>query len=131
VAGWVNGSGKAAHWVVPGATARHAPTLRMSYPLALLAAFANAGSNVLQRAANRSLPSNGTFSPKRVVTVMRHPAWLGGIITVLPSFLLMAMALRLGHLAAVEPVIILELPLTLLLASRVFYAPSGEGGRSL
>jgi hypothetical protein len=62
---------------------------------------------------------------------MRHPAWLGGIITVLASFLLIVMALRLGHLAAVEPVIILELPLTLLLASRVFYAPSGEGGRSL
>jgi hypothetical protein len=46
--------------------------------------------------------------------------WLIAFASLVASFLLQAVALRFGALSAVEPIITLEVPLTLLLASRVF-----------
>ncbi len=43
------------------------------------------------------------------------------------SFVLQAVALGLGELSAVEPIITLEVPLTVLVASRVF---GGQIGRA-
>ena len=44
------------------------------------------------------------------------------------SFVLQAVALGLGQLSAVEPIITLEVPLTLLVASHVFRRPAGPDG---
>jgi drug/metabolite transporter (DMT)-like permease len=46
--------------------------------------------------------------------------WFGGIAAICAGFLLQATALGEGQLSLVEPILILELPLTLILASRVF-----------
>jgi drug/metabolite transporter (DMT)-like permease len=49
--------------------------------------------------------------------------WFGGIAAICAGFLLQATALGNGELSVVEPILILELPLTLILASRVFGQP--------
>lgn len=93
----------------------------MSIVLALCAAVANGVSNVLQRKANREQPPDLTFRLQLVANLVRRPVWLAGILAVIASFLLIATALRFGTLAAVEPVIVLELPVTVLLAAAVFH----------
>lgn len=92
----------------------------VSYPVALLAAAVNALSNVLQRAANRREPQELSMKPRLLLDLVRQPLWLAGFGTVIVSFVLVAAALDLGQLAAVTPIVVLELPLTLLLASKVF-----------
>jgi drug/metabolite transporter (DMT)-like permease len=57
--------------------------------------------------------------------LLRQPLWLAGIGAVIVSFLLQAAALATGELAEVQPLMALELPMTLLLASRVFRHPLG------
>lgn len=81
--------------------------------LGFLAAVANAGANVLQRAANRDEPSELEFSPQLIARLVRKPIWLAGIGMMTSSFLLQAAGLGFGTLAAVEPLLVLELPLTL------------------
>lgn len=88
---------------------------------ALLAAIANASSSVLQRKANRDEPDELSMSPRLIVNLLHRPAWLGGIAAVIGGFLLQALALGSGQISLVEPVLVLELPLTLLLAARVFH----------
>jgi drug/metabolite transporter (DMT)-like permease len=46
--------------------------------------------------------------------------WFGGILAVIGGFLLQAAALGGGDLSVVEPILVFELPATLILASRVF-----------
>lgn len=85
--------------------------------LAFLAACSNASSNVLQRKANLEEPSGRALSLRLVGHLARNGVWLGGIGAVILSFVLQAVALGTGNLAAIEPIIVFELPLTLLLAS--------------
>ncbi|HET9731293.1 MAG TPA: DMT family transporter [Acidimicrobiales bacterium] len=92
----------------------------LGYLLALLAAAANATSNVLQRKANRAEPAELSMSPRLILDLLHRPAWLGGLVTVVLSFLLMAAALSHGRLAAVQPIVVLELPLTLIAGAKVF-----------
>jgi drug/metabolite transporter (DMT)-like permease len=94
----------------------------VSYVLAVLAAAFNAASNLLQRKANREEPSERSMSLRLIVDLLHRPVWLAGVGAVVASFLLMAAALRLGRLAAVQPVLALELPLTLVGASWAFGA---------
>jgi drug/metabolite transporter (DMT)-like permease len=98
-----------------------------SYLLAVGAAGANATSNILQRKANRREPPKLSLSPRVVVDLVHQPVWLAGMSTDVLSFLLMAAALRGGQLAAVQPIQVLELPLTLVGAAVVFR--SRLGGR--
>jgi drug/metabolite transporter (DMT)-like permease len=88
---------------------------------ALLAAAANAAASVLQRQANRDEPDELSLSLRLIPDLLHRPAWLGGITAVIVGFLLQALALGNGQLSLVEPLLVLELPLTLLLASRVFH----------
>ncbi len=97
----------------------------LTYLLALLAACANAASSVLQRKANRDAPRADNLSWKLIRDLLRKPVWFGGILALTAGFLLQATALGTGGLATVEPVLVLELPLTLLLASRAFRVPLG------
>jgi drug/metabolite transporter (DMT)-like permease len=94
----------------------------LSYVLAVLAACANAASSVLQRKANRGEPRQRTLNWRLVIGLVRSPVWLGGVLAVIAGFLLQAAALAKGGLAAVQPVLVLELPLTLALSSAVFRA---------
>lgn len=88
--------------------------------LALFAAAANAIASVLQRAAVRSEPESRAFSIGLLWDLAHRPVWIAGIATVVVGFLLQAAALGNGAIALVQPLLVLELPFTLLLASRVF-----------
>ncbi|HKN97112.1 MAG TPA: DMT family transporter [Pseudonocardiaceae bacterium] len=92
----------------------------LSYALAVLAACANAVSSVLQRKANRSQPRQRTLNWRLLAGLLRRPVWLGGLLAVIAGFGLQAAALAFGELAAVQPVLVLELPATLALSSLVF-----------
>jgi drug/metabolite transporter (DMT)-like permease len=84
-----------------------------------LAAVANASTNVMQRAASRAESQKLEFSLQLIKNLMRRRLWLAGVGTMLISFLLQAMGLGFGTLAAVEPLLVFELPLTLL-GARLF-----------
>ena len=100
----------------------------LSYFLAVLAACANATSSVLQRKANKQVPQNENLSWKLIRSLLHEPVWFGGILAITVGFLLQASALGAGELAVVEPILVLELPLTLILAARVLHS-SGMGWR--
>lgn len=98
----------------------------MAYLLAVLAACANATSSVLQRKANRQVPQSQNLSLRLIGSLLHKPVWFGGIAAISAGFLLQATALGFGQLAVVEPVLMLELPLTLILAARVFRQRMGR-----
>ena len=52
-----------------------------------------------------------------VVDLLRRPVWLGGIAAMIGGVVLQALALHGGAIAFVEPILVLELPATLLLAA--------------
>ena len=92
----------------------------LTYALAVLAAGANAVSSVLQRKANKRVPQRANMSLRQIWILLHQPLWFGGILAITAGFLLQASALDSGQLSAVEPALVLELPFTLILASRVF-----------
>ncbi|MBV9595162.1 MAG: DMT family transporter [Actinobacteria bacterium] len=97
-----------------------------SFLCAALAAFGNALSNVMQRKASLQSPEGVPFGGKLLLNLVRNPTWILGFSGMVGSFVLQAVALGLGELSAVEPLITLEVPLTLLVASRVFNARLGR-----
>jgi drug/metabolite transporter (DMT)-like permease len=86
----------------------------ISYLWAFLTAVANAGSNVLNRKATQEEPARFEFRPRLILDLLRRRTWLIAVAIMLVSFLLGATALGTGQLAAVQIIIILELPLTLI-----------------
>jgi drug/metabolite transporter (DMT)-like permease len=97
----------------------------LTYLLAVVAACANAASSVLQRKANREVPRSENLSLRLIWSLLHEPVWFGGVLAVMVGFLLQATALGMGQLSVVEPILVLELPLTLILASRAFHARLG------
>ncbi len=95
----------------------------LAYIFAVLAACANAASSVVQRKANKDQPAEDNLSWRLIVDLLHDPIWFLGILGIIAGFLLQAAALSTGALAVVEPVLIIELPLTLILAWRVFHQP--------
>ncbi|HEV7208964.1 MAG TPA: DMT family transporter [Mycobacteriales bacterium] len=91
----------------------------LTYLFATLAGGANAVSSVLQRKAHRDAPTSATLS-WQLLAVLRTPIWLFGFLGVIAGFLLQAAALSQGPLTVVEPILVIELPLTLLLAGVLF-----------
>lgn len=97
----------------------------IEYVLASLAACANAAASVLQRKANRDEPSGDNLSWRLIADLLHEPVWFAGVLAVIAGFLLQATALGYGQLAAVQPILAAELPVTLILASRMFRSPLG------
>ena len=97
----------------------------LKYLLAVLAACANATSSVLQRKANREVPRKENLSPRLIWSLAHQPAWFGGVLAITAGFLLQAAALGNGQLSVVEPLLVLELPATLIVASWVFRSRLG------
>ncbi|HUN35450.1 MAG TPA: DMT family transporter [Trebonia sp.] len=93
----------------------------MTYLFAVLAACANATSSVLQRKADRQVPMGQNLSLRLIRSLLHEPVWFGGVLAVIVGFLLQAAALGHGELAVVEPILVVELPITLLIATRVFH----------
>lgn len=91
--------------------------------LAAIAALCNAFSSVLQRKANREEPADEPFGVGLVLRLLRSRVWLLGALAMIASFLLQASALSIATLSAVEPVLVVELPLTLIIGSRLLHHP--------
>jgi drug/metabolite transporter (DMT)-like permease len=87
--------------------------------LAVFAAGANASASVLQRKAARTEPDSRSFSIGLLWDLAHRPVWIAGILTVLVGFLLQAAALGSGTIVLVQPLLVLELPFTLLIGSWV------------
>lgn len=88
--------------------------------LAALAAGGNAVANVMQRKASLQQAPERRFGVSLLVDLLASSTWLIGFSAMVASFVLQAVALGLGQLSAVETVITLEVPLTVLVASAVF-----------
>lgn len=88
--------------------------------LAVLAAIANGLASVLQRKAARDQPVSENLSLRLMWHLLHRPAWFAGILSVIVGFLLQAVALGKGRISVVEPVLVLELPATLIIAGLVF-----------
>jgi drug/metabolite transporter (DMT)-like permease len=86
----------------------------VAYLFGCLAAAANATTNVMQRSADRDISDRLQFSFALVKSLLRRPIWLVSIVMMLSSFVFQAIGLGLGTLAAIEPLLVLELPLTLI-----------------
>jgi drug/metabolite transporter (DMT)-like permease len=91
----------------------------LAYVFGCLAAATNASTNVMQRAASRRESSELEFSLQLIRNLLQRKLWLAGIGTMLASFVFQALGLGMGTLAAIEPLLVFELPLTLL-GARLF-----------
>lgn len=91
----------------------------LSYLFAALAAVVNALSSVLQRKANRG-GEDRSLHLALIRSVLHEPVWFAGLLCVIGGFILQVAALDHGPLAAVQPLLALELPITLVLAAHVF-----------
>ena len=97
----------------------HASDL-LSYLFAAIASFGNALANVMQRKASLQKAPGTEFGGRFLLGLLHNPTWILGFSGMVASFAFQAVALSLGQLSAVETIITLEVPLTLLVASRVF-----------
>lgn len=91
----------------------------MSVLFALLGAFSQALTSVLQRLANLSGPEEGRSAWGTTRYLIRQPMWLLGMVTMGGTFVFTALALYFGQLATVQPILVTELIFTL--ALRVFW----------
>lgn len=89
--------------------------------LMILAAGLNASASVLQRSATRNEPESRSFSMALLRDLARRPLWLLGITSMLVGFVLHGISITLSQIALVQPLLVLELPFTILLASRAFH----------
>jgi drug/metabolite transporter (DMT)-like permease len=89
---------------------------------AVLAAACNALSSVLQRRGARSIPESKSMRLALAVALLQRPVWLLGLLAMVFAFVFQASALRHGELALVQPIMLAELPLTLLLGWILFKA---------
>lgn len=88
--------------------------------VAAAAAFALSGS--LKHVSTADAPDAGTMAPRAlgrfVAATLVHRLWLLAIVCDVAGVGLQALALHLGRLAVVQPVLISALPMTLLIRSR-------------
>lgn len=98
-------------------------TVGASVPVlfALFAALCNAVATVLQRRAALTVPRSDHLRPGLMLDLVRRPVWLGGMVAVVAAAVCQAVALATGALSVVQPLFVLELPLTLLVASLLFH----------
>lgn len=94
----------------------------LSIALAICAAASNAVASVLQRKANRAEAAQRSLSLQLIWKLAHRPVWFGGILAITVGFLFQAGALGTGTISVVQPLLVLELPMTLLLASWTFHA---------
>jgi hypothetical protein len=95
----------------------------MAVVLALLAAAANALATVLQRIGVEEAGAEGRQN--LMASVMRRPIWFAGLSLTSASFLLQAVALSVGDLSSVQPVMVTELLFLLLILVLWFRQPLG------
>ena len=91
----------------------------VSVLFALLTALFNGLASVLQRMAASTAPAAKTLHLSLFTYLVKRKVWLAGIGMVVVASVCQAIALATGPVALVQPIFIIELPFTLLVASRV------------
>jgi drug/metabolite transporter (DMT)-like permease len=91
----------------------------VSVLFALLTALFNGLASVLQRQAASTAPPSRALHLSLFGYLIRRKVWLAGIGMVILAAVCQATALATGPVALVQPIFIIELPFTLLVASRV------------
>jgi hypothetical protein len=84
---------------------------------ALLTAGSNACAAVLQRKAAAQVPPEDSLHFSLVKDLVKRKVWLAGIGMVIVAAVAQAAALATGPIALVQPIFIIELPVTLVLAA--------------
>ncbi|MFD7226396.1 DMT family transporter [Streptomyces sp. NPDC059892] len=92
----------------------------ISVLFAVLTAISNGSASVLQRRAASTVPDAEAMRLSLIKHLLRKKVWLAGIGLVLVAAVCQAVALATGPIAVVQPIFVIELPVTLLIASRVF-----------
>lgn len=99
---------------------------------ALLAAGANALATVLQRiGVEEATSTNGPQAVGRarqrlMASVLRRPIWFAGLGLMVASFLLQAIALALGNLTTVQPIMVTELLFLVVILGFFFHQTLGR-----
>ena len=91
----------------------------VSVLFALLTALFNGLASVLQRQAAATAPQSRALHLSLFGYLIRRKVWLAGIGMVILAAVCQATALATGPVALVQPIFIIELPFTLLVASRL------------
>jgi len=84
---------------------------------ALLTAASNACASVLQRRAAAQVPAERSMHVSLIADLVKRRVWLAGILMVVVAAVAQAAALATGPIALVQPIFIIELPVTLVLAA--------------
>ena len=102
---------------------RKVATLHTPLPVvfAVCAAFSNAVATVLQRKAALTVPRSAGLRAGLMLDLLRQPVWLAGILAVITAAVCQALALATGPLTIVQPLFVLELPLTLVVAALLMH----------
>lgn len=88
--------------------------------LAVLGAFLNASGDLLQRRATRDEPAAASGGAQLLLDLVRRPAWVGGVVASLVGLCVHVVALAVGQIASVQPLLALELPLAVIGMSALF-----------
>ena len=88
---------------------------------ALLTAGSNACAAVLQRKAAAQVPPERSLHVSLIADLIKRRVWLAGIGMVIVAAVAQAAALATGPIALVQPIFIIELPLTLVLAALAYH----------
>ncbi len=92
----------------------------MVYVLALTSALANALTSILQRMGVEDAPEDATLHLRLLTHALRRGVWLAGFAVMIGSFLCQAVALHIGNLSTVQPILTFELPLLVLILATWF-----------
>ncbi|MFF5986933.1 DMT family transporter [Prauserella flavalba] len=95
--------------------------MALTVVLAVLAALANATASVLQRKGARRQSRGHSMSVGMLWNLAHDPAWLAGVATILTGFVLQAAALATGPITLIQPLLVTELGLTLVLSSLLLH----------
>lgn len=91
----------------------------ISVLFAVLTALSNGSASVLQRRAAAVVPDSSAMRLSLFGHLLRQKVWLAGIALVIVAAVCQAIALATGPIAVVQPIFVIELPSTLLLAGFV------------
>ncbi|MFF2731980.1 DMT family transporter [Streptomyces sp. NPDC058008] len=91
----------------------------ISVLFAVLTALSNGTASVLQRRAALRVPDDEAMHLSLIGHLLRQKVWLGGIGLVIVAAVCQAVALATGPIAVVQPIFVIELPATLLVAGFV------------
>ncbi|MGW0936127.1 DMT family transporter [Streptomyces sp. NPDC002666] len=91
----------------------------ISVLFAVLTALSNGAASVLQRRAASTAPDSDAMRLSLIGHLLRQKVWLAGIALVIVAAVCQAVALATGPIAVVQPIFVIELPATLLMAGFV------------